>query len=69
MEEADPTMFDFISLKKADPAMFDLIAEEKYRQLHCSVIASESFTSNTVLECRGSASTNKYSEGQPDAHH
>merc|ERR1712232_814828 len=31
------------------------------------LIASENFTSNAVMECLGSALTNKYSEGQPGA--
>ena len=31
------------------------------------LIASENFTSRAVMECLGSALTNKYSEGQPGA--
>jgi len=48
--------------------MADLIQKEKTRQMHCiELIASENFTSRAVMECLGSALTNKYSEGQPGA--
>merc|ERR1719337_129284 len=48
--------------------MADLIQEEKDRQIRSiELIASENFTSRAVLECLGSALTNKYSEGQPGA--
>jgi len=44
----------------------DLIQEEKARQMKSiELIASENFTSRAVMECLGSALTNKYSEGQP----
>ncbi|CAE7286094.1 SHM4 [Symbiodinium sp. CCMP2592] len=53
-------------LKEADPVMFDLVQQEKARQTRCiELIASENFTSRAVMECLGSALTNKYSEGQP----
>merc|ERR1711933_680718 len=40
----------------------------KARQMRSiELIASENFTSRAVLECLGSALTNKYSEGQPNA--
>jgi len=55
-------------LKEADPVMAALIEEEKTRQMHCiELIASENVTSRAVMECLGSALTNKYSEGQPGA--
>lgn len=55
-------------LSEADPAMAALLAEEKARQMRCiELIASENFTSRAVMECLGSALTNKYSEGQPGA--
>merc|ERR1712137_67628 len=45
-----------------------LVEEEKNRQIRCiELIASENFTSRAVMECLGSALTNKYSEGQPNA--
>merc|ERR1712222_93636 len=56
------------SLKEADPMMAKLVEEEKSRQMRCiELIASENFTSRAVMECLGSALTNKYSEGPPGA--
>merc|ERR1711920_721381 len=55
-------------LSEADPAMAALVQDEKARQMRCiELIASENFTSRAVMECLGSALTNKYSEGQPGA--
>merc|ERR1719162_1642929 len=55
-------------LKEADPTMAQLMEEEKARQMKCvELIASENYTSRAVMECLGSALTNKYSEGQPNA--
>merc|ERR1712063_1414 len=55
-------------LKEADAVMYDLVQQEKSRQTRCiELIASENFTSRAVMECLGSALTNKYSEGQPGA--
>merc|ERR1712056_21135 len=51
---------------EADPKMAALVQEEKARQMRSiELIASENFTSRAVMECLGSALTNKYSEGQP----
>jgi glycine hydroxymethyltransferase len=48
--------------------MFDLIEQEKSRQWRSlELIASENFTSRAVMDCLGSALTNKYSEGLPHA--
>ena len=48
--------------------MGQLVKDEKARQMKCiELIASENFTSRAVMECLGSALTNKYSEGQPGA--
>merc|ERR1719305_159875 len=48
------------------PEMSELLAEEKDRQVRgIELIASENFTSRAVMECLGSALTNKYSEGPP----
>merc|ERR1712021_272937 len=56
------------SLEEIDPEMFDLLEKEKHRQYSgLELIASENFTSRAVMECLGSALTNKYSEGQPNA--
>jgi len=55
-------------LSEADPTMAALVKEEKARQMRSiELIASENFTSRAVMECLGSALTNKYSEGQPGA--
>eukprot|EP00933_Yihiella_yeosuensis_P025772 TRINITY_DN199_c0_g1_i4.p1 TRINITY_DN199_c0_g1~~TRINITY_DN199_c0_g1_i4.p1 ORF type:complete len:819 (-),score=253.25 TRINITY_DN199_c0_g1_i4:361-2817(-) len=55
-------------LSEADPVMAKLVEDEKARQISCiELIASENFTSRAVMECLGSALTNKYSEGQPGA--
>merc|ERR1712050_276824 len=55
-------------LSEADPTMAALVKEEKARQMRSiELIASENFTSRAVMECLGSALTNKYSEGQPNA--
>lgn len=48
--------------------MYDLIEQEKSRQWRSlELIASENFTSKAVMDCLGSALTNKYSEGLPHA--
>lgn len=53
-------------LEEHDPVMFDLIEKEKHRQwTGLELIASENFTSKAVMQCLGSALTNKYSEGYP----
>ena len=55
-------------LKDHDPQLHELILKEKKRQVHgIELIASENFTSKAVMECLGSAMTNKYSEGMPGA--
>jgi len=55
-------------LKEADPMMYQLVQEERARQIKCiELIASENFASKAVMECLGSALTNKYSEGQSGA--
>ena len=56
------------SLEEHDPLLHDLIEKEKFRQYtSLELIASENFTSRAVMECLGSALTNKYSEGLPHA--
>lgn len=57
-----------VSLEEHDPELHDLIEQEKSRQWRSlELIASENFTSRAVMECLGSALTNKYSEGLPYA--
>ena len=52
-------------LKTKDPKIFNLIKKEFLRQKRgLELIASENFTSRSVMECSGSILTNKYSEGQ-----
>lgn len=49
------------SLEEHDPELFDLIEREKFRQWSgLELIASENFTSRAVIECLGSALTNKF---------
>ena len=53
-------------LQKKDTQLYNLIVKEKLRQKNgLELIASENFTSKSVLECLGSVLTNKYSEGLP----
>lgn len=53
------------SLSEQDPEIFDIIEKEKARQFRgLEMIASENFTSKAVMECLGSALTNKYAEGE-----
>ncbi|KAI7817666.1 serine hydroxymethyltransferase [Gamsiella multidivaricata] len=55
-------------LKEQDPEMFDIIEREKKRQRESIVlIASENFTSRSVMGALGSILQNKYSEGYPGA--
>lgn len=54
------------SLIKHDPVLSSLINQEHTRQKNgIELIASENFTSKSVMECLGSVLTNKYSEGRP----
>uniref|UniRef100_A0A7S1IP59 Serine hydroxymethyltransferase-like domain-containing protein n=1 Tax=Eutreptiella gymnastica TaxID=73025 RepID=A0A7S1IP59_9EUGL len=59
---SDPT------LEEHDPELFDLIEREKRRQVSgLEMIASENFTTKAVMQCLGSALTNKYAEGESGA--
>ena len=52
-------------LVEHDPELHDIIEREKARQFRgLEMIASENLTSRAVMECLGSALTNKYSEGE-----
>lgn len=56
--------FDFLT--ETDPVVADLIECELQRQQnHLELIASENFTSPSVLAAQGSVLTNKYAEGLP----
>ncbi|KAG8338347.1 Serine hydroxymethyltransferase, cytosolic [Homalodisca vitripennis] len=53
-------------LKESDPELYELIKSERKRQRQgLEMIASENFTSVSVLQVLGSCLTNKYSEGLP----
>ena len=54
------------TLSESDPELLKLIQEEKERQFRgLEMIASENFTSVSVLQCLSSCLHNKYSEGYP----
>lgn len=54
------------TLAESDPELTHLIKKEKERQSKgLEMIASENFTSLSVLQCLGSCLHNKYSEGYP----
>lgn len=56
----------FENLKISDPEVFDAIQKEIKRERESLVlIASENYTSPSVLEAQGSVFTNKYAEGYP----
>ena len=53
-------------LSKTDPEVAEIISEEYHRQDdQIELIASENFTSFSVMEAMGSVLTNKYAEGYP----
>ncbi|KAI5776173.1 serine hydroxymethyltransferase-domain-containing protein [Geopyxis carbonaria] len=55
-------------LIEADPEVSKILEAEKLRQKECiNLIASENFTSQSVLDVLGSPMQNKYSEGYPGA--
>jgi len=57
-----------IHLKRTDPEIYSAIKNEITRQEdNLEMIASENFTSLSVLEAQGSVLTNKYAEGYPGA--
>lgn len=54
------------SIQVTDPDIYAAItAEEKRQRNHIELIASENFTSPSVMEAQGSLLTNKYAEGYP----
>lgn len=54
------------NLWDSDPELWDLIKKEKTRQkTGLEMIASENFTTLSVLQCLSSCLHNKYSEGLP----
>jgi glycine hydroxymethyltransferase len=56
----------FENLKLTDPEVFDAIQKEIARESkNIVLIASENYTSPSILEVQGSVFTNKYAEGYP----
>ena len=54
------------NLKEFDPDLWASINNETTRQEeHIELIASENYTSKSILEIQGSVLTNKYAEGYP----
>lgn len=54
------------SLQQSDPEVFAIIQGERRRQqIGLEMIASENYTSPTVMAAQGSCLTNKYAEGYP----
>ena len=59
-------MPSFENLKREDIEVYNAIQNELNRQQNkIELIASENFTSNSVMEAMGSYMTNKYAEGYP----
>ena len=57
---------NFDLIKKNDPELYESMELELKRQSsNIELIASENFTSLTVMEAMGSHLTNKYAEGYP----
>lgn len=57
-----------LPLETVDPELYNLVCKEAQRQRKgLELIASENFTSVSVMQCLGSCLTNKYSEGLPGA--
>ena len=60
------SIIDQAQLKRTDPDIYNAIRAEVRRQNeNIELIASENFTSLSVLEAMGSVLTNKYAEGYP----
>ena len=54
------------TLRRIDPEVYQaIVAEEKRQRENIELIASENFTSRSVMEAQGSVLTNKYAEGYP----
>ena len=59
-------MTEFKHLKKTDNEIYQWIQKEFHRQADgLEMIASENYTSQSVMEAQGSVLTNKYAEGYP----
>lgn len=59
-------MYKTMPLRDFDPTIWQAVEDEKIRQEeHIELIASENYTSPSVLQVQGSVLTNKYAEGYP----
>ena len=59
-------MFENKTIAQVDPELWGFIQDEQRRQEdHIELIASENYTSPTVMQAQGSCLTNKYAEGYP----
>ncbi len=59
-------MYNSKNISKYDPDVYEILkSEEQREQTTVELIASENFTSFSVLEMAGSVMTNKYAEGYP----
>lgn len=59
-------MFENKTIAQVDPELWGYIQDEQCRQEdHIELIASENYTSPTVMQAQGSCLTNKYAEGYP----
>ena len=59
-------MYNSKNISKYDPDVYEILkSEEQREQTTIDLIASENFTSFSVLEMAGSVMTNKYAEGYP----
>ena len=63
---SNPTWSDWAGLEKQDREVADAILDEVNRQnTKIELIASENFSSPTVLAALGTPLSNKYAEGYP----
>ena len=61
---------DSTNLSSMDPEIFGIIELERARQEDgLELIASENYTSPSVMQAQGSILTNKYAEGLPNKHY
>ena len=66
LKPMNKSIIDHTQLKETDPDIYSAIRAEARRQNeNIELIASENFTSLSVLEAMGSVLTNKYAEGYP----
>ena len=68
MESTNSLFFPEGKVQEADPELHEILMDEEKRQREgINLIASENYTSQTVLEVLGTPMQNKYAEGYPGA--